>query len=218
MRFATAAAVAATLCLMLASPAGAEITATHLDSDSELLEYLSDTLFVSEGRIGDRGGAATFELDLGDDTGAPAATEQYDWQNGAAEPFSVNYDHETGTVTFTLGGKVLHFVTGFADFDALFIRGRAVDDGSSVSVDNIQINGEIIDDAVMAAGSGNGLDILLIYGVYLMDGFNLSGTATMNWTGDPPAQSRLAFQVKVARSSVVDTEESSWGAVKSMYR
>jgi hypothetical protein len=122
MRFATATAIAAVVCLLLATSAPAEINTTHLDSDTELLDYLSDTLFVAEGRIGDLGQAATFELDLGYSTGAPAATEQYDWQNGAGEPFSVQYDSSTGTVTFTLGGKTLHYVTDYSDFDAIFIR------------------------------------------------------------------------------------------------
>ena len=43
----------------------AQITTSHIATDTELIAMLSDTMFVAEGRIGDRGGAATFELDVG---------------------------------------------------------------------------------------------------------------------------------------------------------
>lgn len=218
MRFATATAIAGALCFLLAATATAEVTTTHLDTDAELLDYLSDTLFVSEGRIGDLGGAATFELDLGNDTGAPAVTAQHDWQSGSSEPFTIDYDNSTGLVTFTLGGKTLQYTTGYSDFDVIFIRGRAVETETSVSVDGIEVDGESIDDSVLASGSGNGLDILLIYGVDLNDGFTLNATAVLTWTGEPPTQSRLAFQVKTARSAIVESDDTSWGAVKSTYR
>jgi hypothetical protein len=194
----------------------AEMTTTHLDSDSELLEYLSDTLFVSEGRIGDSGGSATFELDLGYSTGSPAETAQYDWQNGVAEPFTIDYDSETGTVTYTLGGETLQYVTPYMNFDALFVRTRAVNSGTSISVTDLVIDGENVNDTSESSGS-DGLDILLIYGVNLIDGFTMEGTATLCWTGDPPTQSRLAFQVKVARSALIETESYTWGKIKDLY-
>ncbi len=203
--------------LMPVAPVSAELSSIHLDSDTELMEYLSDTLFVSEGRIGDLGGNATFELDLGQSTGSPAETAQYNWQNGVAEPFTINYDSSTDVVTFTLGGETLQYTTSYSCFDAVFVRGRAVDAGSIINVTDLVIDGENVNDSVEAAGSG-GLDILLIYGVDLMDGFTISGTATLSWMGDPPTNSRLAFQVKIARSAVIGTESSSWGEVKALYR
>jgi hypothetical protein len=188
------------------------ITISHIATDAELVYMLSDTLFVSEGRIGDRGGAATFELDLGADTGIPGTSAQYDWLSGAVEPFTLTYDAGTGLVTFNLGGVTLHYTTSWFDFDQIFIRTRAVDEGSSVTVDNIVIDGESVMD--QSTANGNGLDILWIQGAILNDGFTLSGDAVLSWTGTPPTQSRLAFQVKVGKLGIVSTEESSWGRIK----
>lgn len=43
------------VCMLSPRAAGAMITTMHLDSDVQLVELLSDTMFVSEGRIGDLG-------------------------------------------------------------------------------------------------------------------------------------------------------------------
>jgi hypothetical protein len=192
----------------------AGMTTTHFGTDNELLQYLSDTLFVCEGRIGDRGGAATFELDLGHSTSAPDQTADYDWQNGVPEPFTLSYDPMNSLVTFTLGGITLLYTTSYEDFDAIFVRTRAVNEGTSVTVEDLVYNGENVDD--LSSTTGDGLDILLIYGLPIADGFTLAGIATLSWTGTPPTQSRLAFQIKVARSTVIDAEETSWGAMKSV--
>jgi hypothetical protein len=207
------------LCLSIAAfgVAFSDLTTTHFDSDTEMLQYLSDTIFVSEGRIGDRGGAATFELGIGQSTGAPAQTAQYDWQNGVPEPFTLVYDDADSLVTFSLGGEVLAYHTLYRDFDAIFVRTRAVDEGASMVVNDIVLNGEAVNDQSSTAGP-NGLDILLIYGVPIEEGFALEGIATLSWTGTPPSQSRLAFQVKVARSAVIGTEPASWGGIKKLQK
>jgi hypothetical protein len=201
---------------LLSSVSYADITTSHIASDAEMLEMLTDTMFVSEGRIGDRGGAATFELDLGDDTGAPATTAHYDWQSGAVEPFTVSYNPGTGEVTFSLGGIVLSYITPYWDFEQIFVRCRAVNDGSWIRVDNLVIDGETVGDQSYAAG--NGLDILWIHGASLSDGFVLTGDATLAWTGTPPRNSRLAFQIKVGNLGIIATENSTWGRIKSMIR
>jgi hypothetical protein len=215
MKNATASSLILCLLLVIVGIAVSELTTTHFDTDAEMLQYLSDTMFVSEGRIGDRGGYQTFELDLGQSTGDPAETAHYDWQNGQEEPFSLTYDPIGGLVTFTLGGVTLYYNTVYEDFDAIFVRTRAVDAGTAITVDDLVLNGDPVDDLSSTAGPG-GLDILLIYGVPINMGFTLEGTATLGWTGAPPTHSSLAFQVKVARSAIIGTESTSWGAIKLM--
>lgn len=198
-------------------PAGAVIQTGHFATDAEMLAILSDSLFVAEGRIGDRGGAATFELDLGQTTAAPAVQAQYPWQNGLAEPFSLTYDAGTRLVTFSLGGRILTYVTEFRDFGVIYVRTRAVDVGASVSVGNLILDGSALGDASVAVLPG-GLDILWITGGAFDAGFTLTGVATLNWGAIIPSQSRLAFQIKVARLNVVAGETDSWGDVKGLYR
>jgi hypothetical protein len=210
----TATGILTAVLVLVPAALAAQVSTEHIATDAEMLEYLSDTMFVAEGRIGDRGGAATFELDLGQDTGAPGTTAQYDWQSGVAEPFTLTYDHFTGQVTFSLGGIVLNYTTPYFDFDQVFVRTRATEEGTSILVDDLVIDGDGISD--QSAAVGNGLDILWIKGANLNNGFVLTGVATLTWTGTPPTQSRLAFQIKIGKAAIVATEESTWGRIKRL--
>jgi hypothetical protein len=203
---------------LLASAAGAQITLEHFDNDAEVVAALTDTLFVAEGRGGDGAGAATFELDLGPDTGAPAQTAQYGWVSGQAEPFTLVYDALSSQITFSLGGRVLQYATPYEDFGDMFLRTRAIDDGSSVVLDDLVLDGQPLGDQSAAANPGADLDILRIGGADLSQGFSLSGTATLTWTGALPGQSRLAFQIKVAHLGTVGDEDASWGELKARWR
>ena len=203
--------------LLLPGYALAEITTSHLYSDVDMVALLTDTIFVAEGRIGDLGGGATFELDLGQSTSNPAVTEQYGWQSGVQESFTLSYDAVTGLVTYSLGGKVLNYTTPFVDFGDIFVRARAVDESTSVTVTDLVIDGEVIGDFSSTTGPG-GLDILWISGAPLQDGFTVTGVATLEWSGSPPSQSRLAFQIKVAEIGYIAIEKETWGRIKNLYR
>lgn len=203
---------------LAATGAAGQLVLQHLDNDQDLVVALTDTLFVAEGRGGDGAGSATFELDLGPDTGAPAATAQHAWQNGAPEPFSLAYDAGSGLITFSLGGHVLHYTTPHDQFGDMFIRTRAVNDGSSIVVNDLQLDGQPLGDQSAAAAPGAGLDILWIAGAELWAGFELTGTATLAWTDALPAQSRLAFQVKVAHLGAVPADGATWGGIKALWR
>jgi hypothetical protein len=194
------------------------LVVNHIATDAELLSLLTDTLFVAEGRIGDRGGAATFEVDLGGDTGAPATTAQYNWQSGTPVNWAVTYNHVTNLITFTVDTVVLQYTSPLAGFTDLFVRTRAVNANSDILVDNLVLDGVSVGDASSANGNLDGLDILWIIGGTLSDGFTLTGRVTMTWAGTAPTQSRLAFQVKVGTTHTVGTEAATWGGVKALYR
>lgn len=208
-------ASACVLTLLFAAGANA-LTIQHIATDAELLVLISDTIFVAEGRIGDRGGAATFELDLGQSTSAPAVTRQYNWQSGVVEPFSLVYDAASGTVTFSLGGQSLVYNTPFFQFGDIFVRTRAVYEGTNVVVSDLVLDGEGVGGTSSAAGPG--LDILWISGGALADGFALTGNAVFAWTDTPPSQSNLAFQIKVAKLAIVGVDDCTWGGVKALFR
>jgi hypothetical protein len=215
MRFAII-SIAVLAAIGLFSPSAFSFTTQHLGTDAELLALVSDTIFVAEGRIGDLGGAATFELDLGQSTAAPYTTAQYPWISGTVEAFTLAYDSGTGLVSFTLGGKLLTYMTPFPMFGDIFVRTRAVEADRSVIVQDLVLNGQSVGGVSNAVGPG--LDILWISGAALSNGFTLTGTATFAWTGAHPTQSRLAFQIKVAKLAVVGTGNESWGGIKTLYR
>lgn len=198
--------------LFVVSPSIASaLTTEHIATDAELLTIIQSIAFVAEGRIG---GASTFELDLGPDTGAPAVTRNYGWVSSQVEPFSIVYDQGASLVTFTLGGQVLQYAPLIA-FEEVFVRARATEPGTTVSVSNLVLDGVPVGDGVSA--TGDGLDILRISGGVLVDGFTLTGDAVLAWVGAPPTQSRLAFQIKVGSPAPVPVESTTWGRVKRLY-
>ncbi|UCH83840.1 MAG: hypothetical protein JSW50_15590 [Candidatus Latescibacterota bacterium] len=208
--------LAAAAALIIAVPASAGIITSHLSSDADMIAAIRNVAAVAEGRIGDLGGVATFELDIGDDTGNPASTAQHAWQNGVSEPFALAYDPGTNLMSFTLDGKTLTYSPALS-FREIFVRTRAVNDGSSVHVRDLVINGESVEDFASAAGP-DGLDILAISGVELYEGFTMTGTANLAWTETPPTNSRLAFQIKIGDAPTVPVEASTWGKIKSLFR
>lgn len=214
----TLAAALAIAALVLGAESAPALTVSHLTTDAQMLALLNDTLFVSEGRIGDRGGAATFEVDLGGDTGAPATTAQYNWQSGVPVNWSLTFNSATNLCTFVLDTVVLQYTTPLSGFTDLFVRTRAVNLNTEIVVDNLVLDGVGAGDASSANGNTSGLDILWISGGTLSDGYTLTGRVTMTWTGTAPTQSRLAFQIKTGLVHPVGTESATWGSVKALYR
>jgi len=208
--------IAMLIVIFLSAPVSAGIVTRHVATDAEMLYYIQNIAVVAEGRIGDRGGAATFELDLGDNTGNPATTAQYNWQSAVAEPFTFSYNNVTNVATFTLGGRTLSYspVISFKEF---FVRTRAVDASTGVQVYDLVLNGQSVGDVSSATGPDD-LDILAVSGVDLYQGFTLTGVAVLTWGATPPTQSRLAFQIKVGNAPSVPAEQTSWGRIKGLYQ
>jgi len=206
--------------LTLAASAGtcrADIATSHLTDDLMLrLMPESELSFTGEGRIGDRSGAATFELDLGRTTTAPSQTAQHNWQSGIAEPFSLSYDAFTNRVTYTLGGVTLTYQPD-RFFNDVFVRTRATQGGSVAVVQDLVLEGMAVGDVSQAAGP-DATDVLRISGGSLYDGFSLTGTAVLAWQAPAPTQSNLAFQIKVGAVPVNPIDEITWGRLKALYK
>ena len=207
--------LSAALVAVSVAPAAA-ITTVHLSSDAEMLTFLSDTLFVGEGRIGDGLGHATFELDLGRFTSSPEVTCQFDWQNGVTVPWTLTYNYMTNEVVFTAGDSVLYWVSELTGFTDIFVRTRAVQAESHILVENLILDSEAINDSSYSVG-GDGLDILWIQAASVFDGFTMSGETTMTWGPVRPSQSQLAFQIKVGKTKPTAAQPTTWGAIKSLY-
>jgi hypothetical protein len=202
--------------LFAAGPARATLVTSHIPTDADLLALMAEPHLVAEGRIGNNALNGTHELDLGQDTGAPATTANLVWPNGTPVEFSLSFDAGAGMATFEMGGRTLTYLplTGFTD---VFVRTRAVNAGITILIDQLVLDGEIVTDQSSAIGSG--LDILRIRGGSLGDGFVLTGRATFSWGAGVPSQSQLAFQVKVgAPSDVVSVDAETWAGVKALHR
>jgi hypothetical protein len=205
------------LAMVVAAPALGALTVQHLATDQDLLDLLSDTLYVAEGRIGNNALDGDFEIDLGGSTAAPEVTRQYVWPNGTPVSWSLVYDHTSKLVTFTVGAEVLSWTSSLSGYTDIFVRTRAVDAGTDITVGGMTLDAEVVGDASATSGDASGLDILWIGGGTLQDGFTLTGQATLSWTGATPQHSRLAFQIKVGTLTPLPVEETTWGRVKALY-
>ena len=178
---------------VLPAQGSVSIVTSHIASDADMLAQIHDLSFVCEGRIGDRGGAATYEQDI--NTGAVQA--QYNWPNKTPVGFGIVYDNLTNLLQFTVGGQTLNYHPT-DPFGEIYIRTRAVNAGTSILLDNLILDGVSLGDTSYASASSAGLDILWVRGFAdpATSGFTLTGQSTMYWSGSAPTQSRLAYQVK----------------------
>ena len=210
--------VPAAVILLAAGAAGAEITVSHVPSDAMLDVLVESVAFTAEGRIGDRSGAATFELDLGPETSSPSVTSQYGWESGRTEVFQLAYYPASGLVAFRVGAITLDYMPS-GSFEELFLRARSTRSGATLRLEDLTLDGEPIIDSVFADGDDDGLDILRIQGADLESGFRLAGEAILTWGEETPRNSHLAFQIKAADpAQTTSVENASWGSVKRLFR
>jgi hypothetical protein len=199
------------LCCPLLAVAGPIVTAHIDEADIDP----DDVVFVAEGRIGNNNATnGTFELDLGLSTVSPAQTAQYRWRNGVNVPFELTYDGATG-MTFTVNGIVLNFTLPEAPggLSSVYIRTKATNTtalpggilvASNLLVNELTLDGMAVGDVSNTASfPSTKLDVLLIQGDQLSDGFSLTGRSKMTWDAAPsgyrmPRNSELAYQIKVA--------------------
>lgn len=201
MKIVPALAVAA----CLAAPWSASaFTLVDVPTDAALTALLGgagepNLSFVAEGRIGDGGGPATHELNIGISTGAPADTDQFAWASNQPIGFRLAYDGTTRQAEFAFGSgtpSVAFIVPSGprASFTDMFFRARS-SLTSSVLLSELALDGVAFGQNVSA--SGGGLDFLRVADGALDDGFTLTGRATFAWTGTAPTNSNLAFQIKL---------------------
>ncbi len=175
------------------------------DSDSA-----DDTAFVAESRFGDLGGAAEKEFKIFDHSDGDLDQLNFGWENGKSYNFSLEFIQDQGW-SYSLFDfdthEILASITGEFDaaFNNIFIRTRA-DQGNSMVVDNLFLNGTALNDSSAATDvTGEfAVDYLRIYDV--SGPFTLTGTSTMSWTEDlnKPLRSALAYQIKVV--NIEDTQ------------
>lgn len=191
----TLAAAVLTAALLTSPVAFSKSFTTSNLTDAEAGALIQSSAWVAEGRFGDRGGRATFELDLGPDTARPARQAQFDWPNGSGVPFELRYDSTTSLVHFAVGHQELSYAAP-GEFTDLFIRARSATGSASILMDNLALDGTPL--AAYAFADGNSADVLRVSAAGLAGGFTLTGQSTMTWQGNAPRNSRLAYQISAA--------------------
>ncbi len=187
--------------LMLPSTASA-FTLSHLSSDQDYNKILKDDAFVAEGRFGNNKSNGDYELDIHtieDNTGFTVHSQKdFQWANGTAQSFSLAYNALSKLVSYTVGGNTLTY-TAKNPFTDLFLRTRSGTVGSSITVDNLVLNGKSINGSSFAEKSSQDLDYLRISG--LKGSFTLAGDSIMKWGTTLPKNSNLAYQIKAVTTT-----------------
>ncbi|MEO1130633.1 MAG: choice-of-anchor W domain-containing protein [Planctomycetota bacterium] len=175
------------------------LIATEVADDAAFNALGLDPVFEAQGRIANNANNGDQEADLGPTTAAPVAQAQGVWASGQGFDFTLDYNAATNLVSWQIFGQTMEY-TASADATALAIRVRATNQASNMAVD---LDGLLVDgvtppiDSVGAANPGDGVQYLIISGSELLDGFTLTGTATLTFdAGDQPSGSNLAFQIK----------------------
>jgi len=155
-------------------------------------------LFVGEGRIGDRGKAATYELSINDDVqkGAkPVTQKQFDWQSGEKYDFTLEYDGNK--VNYMLGGQKLTTNDFSGPINSIFFRTSA-GAKTTTSLTDLMFNGTAIGDLTSSDNNIRDIDYLQLDDV--SSPFKITGKASITWEGKAPKNSLNAFQIKVGNS------------------
>ncbi|MBE9213737.1 PEP-CTERM sorting domain-containing protein [Plectonema cf. radiosum LEGE 06105] len=171
---------------------------TDIDFNQQIADGTFSELFVAEGRIGDRGGAATYELSINDDVvkGARAVTEeQFNWENGKEYEFSLEYDGNM--VNYILGGETLSTSNFSSPINSIFFRTSA-GKNTATSLTNLMFNGGAIGSLSSSLNDSRDIDYLQIKDI--SSPFIITGKASMVWQGIAPKNSLNAFQIKVGNS------------------
>lgn len=171
---------------------------TDRDFNQQITDGTFSELFVAEGRIGDRGGAATYELSINDDVvkGAKPVTQtQFDWQNGQEYEFSLEYDGSM--VNYILAGKTLSTSNFSGPINSIFFRTSA-GKNTTTSLTNLMFNGGAIGSLSSSLNDSRDIDYLQLKDI--SSPFIITGKASMSWEGTAPKNSLNAFQIKVGNA------------------
>ncbi|MGF1673886.1 MAG: choice-of-anchor W domain-containing protein [Rivularia sp. (in: cyanobacteria)] len=171
---------------------------TDIDFNQQIADGTFSELFVAEGRIGDIGGAATYELSINDDvvkSAKPVTEKQFNWENGKEYEFSLEYDGNM--VNYILGGQTLSTSNFSGPINSIFFRTSA---GKSTvtSLTNLMFNGGAIGSLSSSLNDSRDIDYLQIKDI--SSPFIITGKASMSWQGIAPKNSLNAFQIKVGNS------------------
>jgi hypothetical protein len=170
-------------------------------------EGLFKETFVTSARVG---GASTYELGLLRPDQSVAKSAEYNWVNGQAVDFSLEYD---GTnAVYKVGNMTINgtFNGGATD---LFLRTRAANNSTSLfsNLTFQDATGSMTPLNLSSTGAG-GSDVDYLRIGKVQGAFKLSGKTTLSWTGARPNNSSLIAQIK-AGTSKSTPEPATLGAL-----
>ena len=196
--------------------AAADVLTERLDSDAELVNRLpeSQQVVVAEGRIGNNQSNGDFEMDLGASTRSPQTQADFVWPNGSAVGFVLQYDSVADAYAFILAPDEANETTlsvgGLGGISDVFFRTAAYIAGTTLTLDNLTVNGESIP-GLVASGDGDARDHLHVGGGGVFSGdWTIAGDATKTWTGRRRPTRSSFFRSRAARRSRRSPSRRPW--------
>lgn len=161
-------------------------------------EDFGELFWQAEGRYGSNTAVGDWELGVGNNTQVVGEFDsvQHVWgESPVMQEFTVDYDADTGTATFTTGGDTTDYVVGMDAAGNLYLVARASSGvGDYVELTNLTLNGSAIGTDVMATDGG--VEALKVTGADFTEDFTVTGTVEMVYT--TTSGSAPAFQVQVS--------------------
>ena len=173
----------------------------HLYSKKDYNKVVTDVSFTATARFGNNRYYGSYELGTG--SFFPYRWQQFQWSKGSAEHFSLEYNSSANLLTYTVGSARINYNV-YGTFTDMFIKTSATKKGSWISIDNLLLNGESIDDFSYANYYGDKNDYLHISSLLFSDDFILEGYSRMFWLDNKlPIYSKLFYELTLV--SVIDS-------------
>lgn len=131
-------------------------------------------------------------LDYGNAT--PTNTAQPSWPNGVGRDFVITYDQDSQSVSFSINGNnVDHNTNATAAVLADMMLRAKSSANTTIMINNLSLDGNALPD-LTASGGDLSLRFVRASGL-LQNGFTLTGTIRMNWTGPTPPTHAMSLQI-----------------------
>lgn len=173
---------------------------TSITSDSDFNAMGVNELWVAEGRTGNNGPSGDWEVGIGEpDTNPPDSQTNYVWGN----PSTVDFSIQTvgGNLVFTLDSATVQIATPADLGDTLFVRARALGKNggtADLSLTDLVINGMALTETLNGDDNANYLKVSGLGGGSL----DITGKASVAWSGAFPNGSRIGFTFKAANTVI----------------
>ncbi|KTG30958.1 choice-of-anchor W domain-containing protein [Haloferax profundi] len=136
---------------------------------------------------GATGGAAEFAI-------SSTQTGSHAWASGVAEPFSFSYDATAGTATIDVDGDTLTASVPAATTGRLGIIAKGAN--ADVEVTGLELNGLSVAPGSVTSLSGSGNQHVALDGLDFSNGFELTGTVELTYSGSPSNEAGIQFDVQ----------------------
>ena len=114
-----------------------------------------------------------------------SSSADYVWQSHVDTPFTLVYNRDSGVAEFVIdGNSVFYQVSSTNPLSDVLITTRAEKSGSKITLSDLVLNGELIEQGLVSSDADGSVNTLEIFGTNINEGFTLDGVARLEFPID----------------------------------